>query len=934
MNLGRGYQGQTTLSDGQAFVLGGSWSGAVGGKLGEVWSSTGGWRELTGVPANPIYTNDAQGVYRADNHGWFIATSGGKVFQAGPSAQMHWITTTGAGSITSAGARGTAGDEMNGNAVLYDVGKILTVGGAPDYQNSNATAVANIVDISSGSAHVSATSSMAFSRAFANSVALPDGHVFTVGGETVAVPFSDANSDMTPEIWDPATGQWTAMASQPEPRNYHSVAVLLPDGTVFSGGGGLCGSCATNHPDGQIFYPPYLFNSDGSLRTRPTISSAPSSAVTGQTISVTTGGPVQSFVLMRYDEATHTVDNDQRRIPLTIVSSNGNTYRLAIPSDPGIALPGPYMLFAVDANGTPSVSATITIPTPALSVPGTTYGTTVDSAGPAVYWPLADGAGSTGAADLSGNRDTGAFSSSGITYQTPSPVEGFGGQGVTVNGGQIISTQPQSTPTTYSEELWFKTTSSGGGALMSFGDSPTGANTSTDRVLYMTSSGQLDFGVWTGAANVITSPSSYNDGDWHFAVATQSSDGMHLYVDGRQVAQSSVTSAQAYTGYWQLGGTVKSAWPNQPSGAISGSISDAAMYLSELTPAQAQSQYLASSVGPQAIIKGDTTTTITSDSPDPSNAGQAVSVHYSLAAASDSGTPSGNVIVSDGVDSCTSTVAAGSCDITMSTTGARTLTADYLGDANFNGSVSAPAPHAVTGIPTTTGTATTTAITSHSPNPSRVGQPVTVHYSVTATGGTPTGNVTVSDGIDSCTGTVTVGQCNISLRTVGIRTLTATYGGDGTFIGGSSTGAPQTVTPSKTPLAHISDANETQRGFRAASKPHLAQVSRRSPPVGTTLTYKLDHPAPVRFDFTQPASGRIVKGKCVARTKRNQRNRSCSWVAGSLSFAGHSGLNSMRFMCWLSNTKKLAPGKYTLIMTAITADVGSTSQRLKFTILR
>ncbi len=54
------------------------------------------------------------------------------------------------------------------------------------------------------------------------------------------------------------------MAQEAEPRNYHSVAVLLPDGTVFSGGGGLCGSCATNHPDGQIFCPPYLFNADGS----------------------------------------------------------------------------------------------------------------------------------------------------------------------------------------------------------------------------------------------------------------------------------------------------------------------------------------------------------------------------------------------------------------------------------------------------------------------------------------------------------------------------------------------------------------------------------------------------------------------------------------------------------------------------------------------
>ena len=594
MNVGRGYQGQTTLSDGQAFVLGGSWSGPTGGKLGEVWSPTGDWRELTDVPANPIYTADAQGVYRADNHGWFISTSGGKVFQAGPSAQMHWITTTGAGSITSAGNRGNAGDQMNGNAVLYDVGKILTVGGAPSYQDSNATATANVVDISTGAAQVKSTSSMKYARAFANSVALPTGQVFTVGGQSYAVPFSDQNSDMSPEMWNPSNGKWTVMASQSEPRNYHSVGVLLPDGTVFSGGGGLCGSCATNHPDGQIFYPPYLFNADGSRRARPTISSAPSTAITGQTISVTTGGPVQSFVLMRYDEATHAVDNDQRRIPLTITSSSANTYRLAIPSDPGVALPGPYMLFAIDAKGTPSVSATISISTPALSLPSTSYGKTVDSTGPAVYWPLADSDGSTGAGDLSGNRDTGTFSLSGITHQTPSPVEGSSGQGITLNGGQVISTQPQATPSTYSEELWFKTTGSSGGALTRFGDSPTGADASNDRVLYMSNSGQLFFGTWTSENNVVSSPRSYNDGSWHFAVVTQGSDGMHMYVDGAQVASSSVTGAQSYTGYWHLGGTVTAGWPSQPSGAFSGSISDAAMYRRELTPAQIQAQYLAS----------------------------------------------------------------------------------------------------------------------------------------------------------------------------------------------------------------------------------------------------------------------------------------------------------------------------------------------------
>ena len=586
LNIGRGYQGQTTLSNGEVFTLGGSWSGAIGGKLGEVYSPTANWRELTNVPATPIYTADTQGAYRADNHGWFIATSGGRVFQAGPSAEMHWITTTGAGTITAAGLRGTSGDEMNGNAVLYDVNKILTVGGAPDYQDSNATNVANIVNIAGSTPTVTATASMSYSRSFANSVVLPTGQVVTIGGESYAVPFSDETSDLYPEMWNPSTGQWTVMAEEAEPRNYHSVAVLLPDGTVFSGGGGLCGSCATNHTDGQIFYPPYLFNADGSLRTRPMITSAPTSAVTGQTISVTTGAPVSSFVLVRYGESTHSVDNDQRRIPLSIVSSSGDTYQLTVPSDPGVALPGPYMLFAIDSNGTPSVSATVDITTPAVSTPASAYGKRIVADGPAVYWPLSDAAGSS-AADLSGNGDLGTYSTTGVSYGTPSPVEGSTGTGITLSGGDLISTQPQMTPSAYSEGLWFKTTSTGGGVLATY----EGAAYAQDRVVYMTSTGHLEFGTWNGATNAIASPAAYNDGNWHFVVATQGADGMHLYVDGKLVASNTTTTAQSYLGYWQLGGTANVGWPNRTAGAFSGSISDAALFTSELTAAQIQTEY-------------------------------------------------------------------------------------------------------------------------------------------------------------------------------------------------------------------------------------------------------------------------------------------------------------------------------------------------------
>jgi hypothetical protein len=472
------------------------------------------------------------------------------------------------------------------------------MGGAPAYQNSSATNGAYKINIGSGTARVTQVGSMHYSRAFANSVVLPNGQVLTVGGQTYAVPFSDANSVLNPELWHPNSGRFTVMAPEAEPRNYHSVAILLPDGRVFSGGGGLCGPCATNHPDGQIFTPPYLLKSDGTLRTRPIITSAPTSAATGQTITVTTGGPVSGFSIVRYGESTHSVDNDQRRIPLSVVSSNGDTYQLAVPSDPGIALPGPYMLFALNAVGTPSVSTTISITNVATQPPADSYGQAVFATGPALYWPLDDATGPM-VADASGNGDTGNVTSGGITYRVPSPVEGTSGAGVTLNGSssQIVASQPIAAPTTYSEEMWFKTTSNDGGYLMGFGDSPSGLSSGRDRQVYMSNNGQLNFGIYNGQAVTVRSPESYNDGRWHDVVATQGSDGMNLYVDGQVVAGNGTSQAQVYpsVGYWRVGAEDLANWPDSPSSnSFAGTISDVAFFTIELSINQVQTQYGAS----------------------------------------------------------------------------------------------------------------------------------------------------------------------------------------------------------------------------------------------------------------------------------------------------------------------------------------------------
>lgn len=372
MNIPRGYQSTATTSDGRIFTIGGSWSGARGGKNGEIFDgSTNSWSLLPGCPVAPMLTADAQGIFRQDNHAWLFSWKNLFVLQAGPSKAMNWYGVSGTGSQTSAGTRGSDSDAMCGIAVMYDAvaGKILHAGGSPSYQQSEATRNAHIITIGEPGAAVTVQelNKLWYARSFHNGVVLPDGKVFIVGGQTYAVPFSDGNSSLTPELWDPVTTKFTKLATGPTPRNYHSVAVLLPNGTIFSGGGGLCGSgCTTNHEDGQLFSPPFLFQSDGvTLAIRPNVTAISSSTVSvGGNFTMTLSSvptTLPSFSLIRIGSNTHTVNTDQRRVPLTgSLVAGGATYDFQLPNDSGILLPGYYYAYAI-VDGVPSVAKTIKI---------------------------------------------------------------------------------------------------------------------------------------------------------------------------------------------------------------------------------------------------------------------------------------------------------------------------------------------------------------------------------------------------------------------------------------------------------------------------------------------------------------------------------------------------------------------------------------------
>ncbi|MEL6861454.1 MAG: RICIN domain-containing protein [Pseudomonadota bacterium] len=364
MKTPRGYHAMTPLSDGSILTLGGSWSGGRFQKPGEIWSPDGQWVSKDGLKSGPLETADSGGQFRKDNHMWLFQAPNGKVFHAGPAKDMHWLDMAGNGSITRSERRSDDADAMNGNAVMYDIGKILTLGGAQNYTSSDATARAYTIDINGGenNVQVSRTGDMSFKRAYHNSIVLPSGEVVVIGGQEFAAAFSDNRSVFAAEIWSPETGEFKRLADMTIPRNYHSYALLMKDGRIFAAGGGLCGSCSTNHPDAEIFTPPYLLNNDGTLATRPVISSAPAQVTAGTTISVGLGSSgSHTFALVRTSAATHSVNNDQRRIPLQVASRSGSTFALELPRNGNVLIPGNYFLFAMNARGVPSEAVIVNV---------------------------------------------------------------------------------------------------------------------------------------------------------------------------------------------------------------------------------------------------------------------------------------------------------------------------------------------------------------------------------------------------------------------------------------------------------------------------------------------------------------------------------------------------------------------------------------------
>jgi hypothetical protein len=364
MAHGRWYPTVTVLEDDRLLTMGGRDQANLVVKTPEIWEG-GRWVELPGA-------EDVEIPYYPRN---FVDPKNGLIFNASERVRSRWFDVDGIGL---GGSRGKWIDGPThrwgfnrdyGSAVMYDGGKILVVGGGghsgwptPDAKAAAPTATAEVLDLTQTTPSWQNTSSMAFPRRHMNATILPDGQVLATGGTRGGgfVNIDPGLAIKAAELWNPSTGQWTTLAANNIMRVYHSVSLLLPDGTVLHGSSGDAMAGDTPVPpqrNHEIFSPPYLFKG-----ARPTITAAPTTVGYGDIFSVATPNAAQVTEVrwIRLGTVTHAFDAGQRANKLSFTVNGGNV-EVTAPLGPRLAPSGHYMLFILNRNGVPSAGKIIKV---------------------------------------------------------------------------------------------------------------------------------------------------------------------------------------------------------------------------------------------------------------------------------------------------------------------------------------------------------------------------------------------------------------------------------------------------------------------------------------------------------------------------------------------------------------------------------------------
>ncbi|MFI1562653.1 galactose oxidase-like domain-containing protein [Streptomyces sp. NPDC020490] len=381
LNDGHWYPSATELGNGDVISFGGLREDSTGSVTAEYWSDAQQkWLPLWQVNQTWSYW----GLYPS-----MILMQDGRLFYSGSHVFGNNIPGTGsaiydyaANTITQVPGLQNKDQRDQSASVLLPPAqdqKVLTLGGGNIDSNPDANRLTDVIDLKQadpsyvagppipqgtvdlGAGKVAETGGQG--KMYVSAVLLPDGKVLETGGAL----HNRADPVYESSLYDPATDTFDPVTADPQARGYHSSAFLLPDGRVMATGDNP-GNGTWNH-NVSIYTPPYLLKG-----TRPAITSVIDTEWNyGDTQRITVDRPIAKAELIRPAAVTHSSDPNQRFVdlPLSVDANDGNTVDLNVTSNPNLAPPGWYMLFAVDAGGVPSVAKWVHLQGPqALSATG------------------------------------------------------------------------------------------------------------------------------------------------------------------------------------------------------------------------------------------------------------------------------------------------------------------------------------------------------------------------------------------------------------------------------------------------------------------------------------------------------------------------------------------------------------------------------------
>ncbi len=346
MAHGRWYPTPTVLSDGSVMVFSGLTESGATNSAVEIYNVGSGWSQQYTAPWNPpLYPR----MHLLPN---------GTVFNSGPSTESNIFDPVSKTWQMDIASTNFGISRTYGSSVLlpltpannYKPRVFLLGGGSP------ATNTTEVIDLSASSPQWVWGPAMTQPRIEMNATLLPNGTILAVGGSTNDEDLNTAS--MSADLFNVNSQTITVSSAGANsfPRLYHSVELLLPDATVLIAGGNP--SRGTYEPRMEIYSPPYLFNSDGTLASRPSITSVtPGEIGYASTFQLSTpnAASISSVVLMRDGSVTHAFDMEQRMVGLNF-TVQGTTLTVTSPPNGNIAPPGYYMLFVLNSAGVPSVA--------------------------------------------------------------------------------------------------------------------------------------------------------------------------------------------------------------------------------------------------------------------------------------------------------------------------------------------------------------------------------------------------------------------------------------------------------------------------------------------------------------------------------------------------------------------------------------------------